>query len=157
MRRCWRCATIAKALSAKMSAHRDGGGLGTTMPLLRRRDQAGSQDAAGYPNGLLTEDRRPGSLGCHKAASDRYPLMAATCLISVFSDGQLAVASLTFGRQRQLSAVKGAQAGVSAMPGHDLDQKSDLSRSSHRRRVRHCPAPMLSYRQAQVSGHALVN
>ena len=54
----------------------DGAGLSTTMPMLRRRDQAGSQDTAGDPNGLLTEDRRPGSLRCHKAAIDRYPLMA---------------------------------------------------------------------------------
>ena len=45
--------------------------------------------------------------------------MAATCLISVSSDGQLTVALLTFESQRQLCEVKPAHAGVSAIPGRD--------------------------------------
>ena len=50
--------------------------------------------------------------------------LAATCLTSVSSDGQLTVATLTFEPQRQLFELKRAHAGVSAMPGRDPLQSS---------------------------------
>ena len=46
-------------------------------------------------------------------------LVAATCLTSVSSDGQLTSASSMFELQRRLCDVKRAHAGVSAIPGHD--------------------------------------
>ena len=45
--------------------------------------------------------------------------VAATCLTSVSSDGQLTSASSMFELQRRLCDVKRAHAGVSAIPGHD--------------------------------------
>ena len=56
--------------------------------------------------------------------------MAATCLTSVSSDGQLTAASLTFEPQRQLCEVKRVHADVSAIPGCDpLQTFTALSRS----------------------------
>jgi hypothetical protein len=72
--------------------------------------------------GARTAVYSPGSATpfiCPITVVRRIPLMAATCLTSVFPDGQFTAASLTFEPLRQLCEVKRAQADVSAVPGRD--------------------------------------
>ena len=92
--------------------------------------------AAGASGQVLRDSGGTADIGEH-------PLMAATCLTSVSSDGQPTGASPTFEPQRRLCDVKQAQAGVSAIPGRDPLQpvaiflatdRSTLDRDFRRRR-----------------------